>query len=170
MFGGTFSSRLNQEVRAKRGWSYGASSGLTVSRVREAFTIWTAPGIEDAAECLKLELDLYERFCADGINQEELGFCQDYLRRSYAFEIDTAKKRLQQKLERALLELPEDFHARFIERVGNVTLADANAAVRRRLDPRNLWVAAVCTDADTGAGLRAAADWAETRVEPFDLE
>jgi zinc protease len=170
VFGGTFTSRLNQEVRVKRGWSYGTGSSLASGHVREAFTIWSAPAAEDAAACLNLELELFDRFCADGISEEELSFCRDYLRRSYAFEIDTAKKRLQQKLERAVLELPDDFHDRFVERIGVVTVAEANEAIRRRLDPRALCVAAVCTDGEIGASLRSATPWTEAVIEPFDLE
>src|SRR5690606_12603819 len=41
IFGGTFTARLTQEVRAKRGWSYGAYSSLPFDRQRRAFSLWT---------------------------------------------------------------------------------------------------------------------------------
>jgi zinc protease len=170
-FGGTFTSRLTTEVRGKRGWSYGASSHLSSSRVREAFSMWTAPGAEDAAECLALELELLESWHARGIDERELRFCQDNICRSYAFEVETAKKRLHQKLERELLGLPEDYHARYTERVRAVTLEQANAAVRRRIDPSRLWISAVATEAELGDSLRDAVPaLADALVEPFDLE
>jgi zinc protease len=170
-FGGTFTSRLTTEVRGKRGWSYGASSHLSISRVREAFSMWTAPGAEDAAACLSLELELLEAWHARGIDERELRFCQDNICRSYAFEVETAKKRLHQKVERALLGLPDDYHQRYTERVRAVTLAEANEAVRRRIDPSKLWVSAVATDAELGQALRdAVPGLAQSLVEPFDLE
>jgi zinc protease len=171
VFGGTFSSRLTQEVRQKRGWSYGAASQLSTGRVREVFSMWTAPSQEDAGACLALELSLLEAWCKDGIDAKELSFCQNYLVRSYAFEVDTPQKRLQQQLERALMGLPEDFHARFRERVLAVTVDEANAAIARRIHPGDLWISAVATAEASRADLEAAAgDLAEVVVEAADLE
>ncbi|MBW2457766.1 MAG: insulinase family protein [Deltaproteobacteria bacterium] len=170
-FGGTFTSRLTNEVRSKRGWSYGASSHLPSGQLREAFTMWTAPGADTAADCLSLELDLLAKWRDRGIDAAELAKCQQYLRLSHAFEIDTPKKRLGQKIERDLLDLPEDFHRRWVERVNGVTLDEANQAVRRRISDSALWVSAVATNDAIGDTLRAAIpDLHQTVVEPFDIE
>lgn len=170
-FGGTFTSRLVQAIRSERGWSYSTSSHLTSSRVREAFSIWAAPAAEHAGPCLALALELFERFVDDGIDAEELSFCQSYLRRSWAFEVDTAKKRLQQRIERRLLDLPDDYHERFVERVEATSLDQANAAVRARLSPKDLWVSVVASNAELGATLAdAIGDVAEHAVDPYDLE
>ncbi len=170
-FGGTFTSRLTHEVRSKRGWSYGASSHLPCGKLREAFTMWTAPGAETAADCLGLELDLLAKWRDQGLDTDELAKCQQYLRLSHAFEIDTPKKRLSQKIERELLDLPDDFHRRWVERVNGVTLDQANQAVARRISDSSLWVSAVATDEAIGDDLRAAIpDLHQTVVEPFDVE
>ncbi|MBM4376249.1 MAG: insulinase family protein [Deltaproteobacteria bacterium] len=170
VFGGMFTSRLTQEIRVKRGWSYGASSGLMSGHVREAFTIWSAPSIDDAAACLGVELELLERLVEDGLTDDELRFAREYLRRSYAFEIDTAKKRLQQRLDCELFCLPEDFHRRTLERIGTVDAGEASAAVRRRLDPGALWVAVVASDGKLVEDLRATTRWDAIQVEPFDRD
>lgn len=169
--GGTFSSRLVQEIRAKRGWSYGASSHLAVGRVRESFSAWCAPSAADAPACLSLLLELVARWQDEGISDDELRFCQSYLRRSYAFEIDTPKKRVGQGLDRLLLGLPDDYHSRLVERIGEVTLEQARAAVRRRIDPDRLWVSVVGTDAEIGGTIRAAVPGlAQALVVPYDDE
>jgi zinc protease len=171
VFGGTFTSRLTHEIRSERGWSYGASSHLPSGQLREAFTMWTAPGADTAAACLTLELELLGQWRDQGIDADELSKCQQYLRRSYAFEIDTPKKRLGQKIERALLDLPDDFHRRYVERVGAVTLDEANKAIQQRISDDNLWVSAVATEGAIGDALRTAIpELQESIVEPFDLE
>jgi zinc protease len=170
-FGGTFSSRLTQEVRVKRGWSYGVSSGLVVSHVRELFSMWSAPAVEDAADCLRLELEMLQAWHERGIDAAELERAKQYLTRSFAFEIDTPRKRLQQSLERALIDLPEDYHARFVEHVSRVTLAEANAAVQKRIDPSALWVSTLATEPEVGDARRSAIpDLVEAFVEPYDLD
>jgi zinc protease len=171
VLGGTFTSRLVQEIRAKRGWSYGASSQLGVGRVRDSFAMWCAPSASDAAACLALQLDMLAAWRDEGVTSEELEFCQSYLKRSYAFEIDTAKKRVGQGLERALLELPADYHERFVERVAAVTREQAASAVRARIDPSRLWVSVVGTDGEIGAAVRArVTELGETVVLPHDHE
>lgn len=169
-FGGTFSARLMQEVRVKRGWSYGASSQLRSDRVRDAFSLWTAPASGDTVPCIDLQLQMLDSWYEAGIDDEELRFCADYLRRSFAFEIDTPKKRLQQKLDRELLQLPDNYHSEFSERVQSVSLHEANAAIRRRIDPAALWVCVVCSEERIGQELRDLRPWQQVLVEPFDLE
>lgn len=170
-FGGTFTSRLMQEVRAKRGWSYGASSRVGFDRRRDAFTMWTAPAATDAPACLALELELFHTFRGDGVTGDELEFVKRYLVRSHAFDIDTARKRVHQKLEAELYELPAGYHARYVEQVQAVDLASAHAAVRARLSEDDVVIAVVGTHAAIGDAIaKAIPNLASVTVAPFDLE
>jgi len=171
VFGGTFTSRLMQEVRAKRGWSYGASSRVGFDRQRDAFTMWTAPAATDAAACLALELELFQAFRRDGISEEELAFVKRYLVRSHAFEIDTARKRVHQKLEAELYNLPEGYHDKYLERVEATTTTSANQAVKDRLSEDDMVIAVVGTQAEIGDAIeKAIPNLASVTVAPFDLE
>ena len=170
-FGGTFTSRLMQEVRAKRGWSYGASSRVSFDRRRDAFTMWTAPAATDAAACLALQLELLHTFRDEGVTDDELAFVKRYLVRSHAFETDTARKRVHQKLEAALYDLPPGYHERYVERVEAVDRAAANAAVRARLSEDDLVVGVVGTFADIGDAIsKAIPRLASVTVAAFDQE
>jgi zinc protease len=170
-FGGTFTSRLMQEVRAKRGWSYGASSRVGFDRQRDAFTMSTAPSAGDAAACLALQLELFHAFRAEGITAAELEFVQRYLVRSHAFDIDTARKRVHQKLDTALYDLPAGYHDRYVEHVSAVELDAARAAVRERLSEDDMVIGVVGTHAEIGEAIKKAIpDLASVTVAPFDLE
>jgi zinc protease len=170
-FGGTFTSRLMQEVRAKRGWSYGASSRVGFDRQRDAFTMWTAPAANDAAACLALELELLHAFREEGITATELDFVKRYLVRSHAFEIDTARKRVHQKIEGALFDLPPGYFDTYIERVSAVDLAAANQAVRARLSEDDLVIGVVGTHAELGDAIaKVIPRLAGVTVVPFDVE
>lgn len=143
VFGGTFSSRLMQQIRVERGWSYGAYASLPIDQFRQALTLWTFPSKDDAAACAKLELDLLEQLVEEGITPKELSFAKKSLMRSHAFSIDTAAKRLGLALDTALLALPEDYYTDYEARVSRVTLEETNAALRARLDPTRLVIALV---------------------------
>lgn len=170
-FGGTFTARLMQEIRAKRGWSYGAYARLAIEQRRHAFSMWTFPAAEQAAECLALQLSLWQAFYDAGINKREHRFFKNYLDRSYAFEIDTAQKRLSQSVDLDLLRLPADYYTGYLAHLAAVTQEDANAAVRARLDPKDLVVVVVGTADTTYEAVRAAIPNLDaSRIERFDAE
>ncbi len=171
VLGGTFTSRMMREIRSKRGWSYGTSARLSIERRRHAFTMSAAPGSADCAPCVELELQLLEDFAAKGITKRELGFIKNYLVRSHAFEIDTAQKRLGQAIETELLELPADYHTRYIDHVKDVTLEGANAAVAKRLSPEDVVVIVVGTASETLETVKQKIPrLVSTSVVPFDAD
>lgn len=165
-FGGTFSAPLVQQVRAQRGYSYSASSRLGADREREAWTVYSHPSAENAAACLALELELVDRFVARGPTARELRFAKGYLVKSHAFDLDTPQKRLEPRVEAEVQGLPRAFHERFVERVGEVELDGARAAIHRRLSSRDLTIAVVATARDVLPSLRPLVD--DVRVVPFD--
>jgi zinc protease len=150
VFGGTFTSRLMREIRSKRGWSYGASARLAYDRKRDAFCMWTFPASKDAAACIGVEIDLLEIFCTKGITSRELSFAKRYLVRSHAFDVDTPNKRVHQKLDVELFDLPEDHHSHYVDHVAAVTLPAANQAVSRRIATGDMVIAIVGTHREIG--------------------
>lgn len=171
VLGGTFTSRMMREIRSKRGWSYGTSARLSIERRRHAFTMAAAPAAGDCAPCTELMLQLLEEFVEKGISKKELGFIKNYLVRSYAFEVDTAPKRLGQAIETELLELPPDYHTRYVDHIKDVTLERAVAAPKARLSSKDLVVIVVGTASETLEAVKAKIpDLASTDIVPFDAD
>lgn len=170
VFGGTFTSRLMQEVRSKRGWSYGASSRLGTDRAREAFYMWTFPSASDAVACVKLEIELLETLLKTGITKKELKFAQDFLVNSNAFEIDTPIKRLDQRVDVELYGLPKDYFDNHIKRVRAVTLEKANRALRARLSATNLVVVMLATASEVATGLKTIPGVTKVETVSFDRD
>jgi zinc protease len=168
-FGGTFTARMTREIRSKRGWSYGAYSNLPFDRHRQAFSMWTFPKAEDAAACVRLELEMLADWHARGISRKELAWAKRYLTRSYAFAVDTAAKRVGLVAELEIYALPDGYHEHYAERIQAVTLEQANQAVRTRIDPNNLLVAVVGTAQAVRPALEQSIPKLESvRIIPFD--
>lgn len=168
-FGGTFTSRLVQQVRVERGWSYGAGSKLGADREREAWTVWTHPAADQVLDCLRLELELIDAWVARGLSDEEVARSKDYLVKSHAFDLETAEKRLEPQLETVLYDLPADFYPRYVEHVSAVSPEDAAAAVRERIAKDDLSIALVATATDALLeGLAALPGVREVERVPFD--
>jgi len=171
VFGGTFTARLTQEVRAKRGWSYGAYSSLPIDRRRQAFSMWTFPKASDAAPCIELELDMLHKLRSKGITKKELGWAKKFLVRSHAFALDTASKRVGMQLDSELYGLPPGYYESYLERIKGVTWDAANAAVQKRLSDEDLLITVVGTAAEIGDAIRGVVkNLSSSEVVPFDSE
>jgi zinc protease len=171
VFGGTFTARLTQEVRAKRGWSYGAYSSLPIDRQRQAFSMWTFPKAEDAGPCIQLELEMLHALRTKGITKKELAWAKKYLVRSHAFALDTASKRVGLLLDSALYGLPAGYYEEYIERIKGVSLEAANASIVQRLSEDDLLVTVVGTAAQISDAVTAAVpNLASSEIVPYDAE
>ena len=142
-FGGTLTSPLWQEVREKRGWSYGVSSRLGSDRQREAWAVHTFPHAEKAADCAALEMELVEQFIDDGVPSASFRLAKKYLINSHCFDLDTAAKRLENAMDVELFGLPADHVARYSARVRGVNRKSAHEAVKRRLSKHHLTLVVV---------------------------
>src|SRR5438105_10701880 len=87
--GNGFASRLNREIRIKRGLSYGARSSLDIRRDAGAFTASAQTKNESAAEvALLLQAEL-KRMKTDPAQGDELKSRQALLTGNYARSLET---------------------------------------------------------------------------------
>lgn len=168
-FGGLFTSRLTEEVRTKRGLSYGVSSSFTLSRTRHLWSMHTFPAAPDARGCIELQLELYRRWVERGLTARELTAAKRYLEKSHAFETDTAAKRLDQRLDIELLGWPKAHHTGFVERVKRVTLDEIRAALQRRLSLSDRVMTIVATAEQLVPELEKLGPSEQLEVVPFDV-
>ncbi|MCA9601670.1 MAG: pitrilysin family protein [Polyangiales bacterium] len=152
-FGGTFTSVLTQEVREKRGWSYGASSHLGADRARDSWYMSTAPALADTANCIALELELVDELHKNGVSKEAFLRGRDYLVNSHCFDVDTASKRLEPHVDEAIYGLPFGYYDKQYARIGKFTHAEVNRALQKHLPQKDLVIALVGTAKHLRKGL-----------------
>lgn len=165
VLGGMFSSRLMQEIRVKRGWSYGAGCALRRSRLPHWFEIWMAAGIDVAGPAVALTLELLADFAARGPTDDEVDFARSYLVGAMPFHVATARQRMQLAVRDAVFDLPAGYTARLPEALASLTPADVRAACGAHLRPDALVTVAVTTAADARPALEAAGAGQLTVVE-----
>jgi zinc protease len=146
-FGGMFSSRLMQEIRVKRGWSYGAGCAIRRSRGPHWIEMWMATAIDVAGEAVKLTLDLYADLAARGVTDEEMDFARSYLVGAMPFHVATARQRMQLAVRDETFGLPAGYTASMPSRLGALGAGDVRDAARRHLRPDDVVTVAVTTAA-----------------------
>jgi zinc protease len=141
--GGSFTSRLWQEVREKRGLTYSIYSMLSTPRASAALIGATSTKNERAMESLGVITQEAERMAAEGPTEEELEKAKKYLVGSYALRFDTSNK-----IAGHLLQLQQEgFDAGYLDRrnaeIEAVTIADARRVAKRLLGDGKFLVAVV---------------------------
>ncbi len=131
--GGSFTSRIWQEVREKRGLAYSVSAGLYPYAKTGLFFGGTATKNERAKEALDVIRDEIARMAADGPTEEELGKAKRYLIGSYALRFDTSTKIAKQLLQLQVEDLGIDYPAKRNGLFEAVTLDDTKRVARKLL-------------------------------------
>lgn len=137
-FGGTFTGRLMQEVRVKRGLSYGAYAHLAGERVGGHYLLQAAPEAADAAETVALLRDEYRRFIVEGLDDDELAFARQNTIASFAFAVETPGLLASQRVRARLLDRPDGYVEAYRDRIAGLDADTVRAVVRQHLDPEAL--------------------------------
>src|SRR5262249_835342 len=90
--GGSFSSRLFQEVREKRGIAYGIVASLVWFDQAAVMVGGTAVRADATGEALEVIEDQVHKMAKDGPTQEEIVKAKTYLKGSFALGLDTSSK------------------------------------------------------------------------------
>lgn len=132
--GGTFTSRLFEEVREKRGLAYDIGSALVNNEYSNGLAISTATRSDRAGETLDLIRKEVRRLAEEGPTQAELDAAKKYVIGAYAINnLDSSRAIAGTLMELQLDDLGIDYIQRRAGLIEAVTLDDAKAAARRLL-------------------------------------
>lgn len=147
VLGGAFTSRLNLSLREKHGFTYGVRSRFAFRREPGPFWISTAVGTEQTAPAVEEAVRQVEDLVREGPREDEVAAARDYLSGVFPLRFETTAQVASRLAELVVYDLPEDFHATYRHRIGEVTRDDAHEAGARAVRPDEL-VAVVVGDAD----------------------
>ncbi len=140
--GGSFTSRLWNEVREKRGLAYSVWSQLSTSRHTSAFFAGTTTGNEKAAEATAIIEAEVARMAEKGPKPGEFDKAMKYLIGSYALRFDTSRKIANHLVEIQVEDLGIDYIANRNQRFAAVALKDTREAAAQLLGDAKLLVVA----------------------------
>ncbi len=127
ILGGGFSSRLNEEIRIKRGLSYGANSSFDLRRDVGPFIASAQTKNESAGEVAGLILDELNKLGTTAVPGDELGPRKAALIGGFGSQLETTRGIVGRIATLALYGLSLDEINRFIPGVQAVTAADVQA-------------------------------------------
>lgn len=138
ILGTGFTSRLNQEIREKRGLTYGVASFLTPYDRAGLYMGSISSSNENIAEAIGLIRDEWAKMADNGVTQEELESAQKYLTGSYPLRFDSNGAIASILAGLQFADLPIDYVTTRNDAVNAVTVEDINQVASRLVQPDKL--------------------------------
>lgn len=141
--GGSFSSRLYQEIREKRGLAYSVHSSLNPMRHTAMITGSVATQNARVGETINQIRLQWKRMAEKGVTGQELKDAKLYLTGSYPLRFVNTARIAGSLAWLQMLELGRDYFDRRNKIIEQVTLADVQRAAKRFLDTGKLYFVVV---------------------------
>jgi zinc protease len=138
IFGGSYNSLLNTEVRIKSGLTYGANSSLSAHMDTGALAIDTYTRTEQTVPAVKLVTDMLAKMSRGDLTQHDLDFARDYMAGVYPIQSETAEQVAGRVLMVAMYGLPADYNRTYPEKVRAISLDDVQARAKKYFGPENM--------------------------------
>lgn len=136
--GGSFESRLVQEVRAKRGLTYGVYSYLAGKDLAEIYVGSVSSANDRIAEAIEVIRAEWTKVADEGVTAEEVANAKTYLTGAYPLRFDGNGTIANIMVGMQMLGLPIDYIATRNDRVEAVTVEDVKRVAGELLDPDGL--------------------------------
>ena len=149
VLGGQYVSRINLNLRADKGITYGARTAFEFRRAPGPFAL--SVSVDRAATALAISEAMREISDIRGsrpVSADELATGIAALTRGYAKNFETFDQLARAIAQLALFDLPEDFFSQFVPRIEALSPDDVMRAAARHLDPARL-TTLVVGDVDT---------------------
>lgn len=155
ILGGSFSSRLNQNLREKNGYAYGAGSGFAFRPAPGPFIASSDVQTDATDKALKefiKELD----GIAKPVSDEELAKAKNYIALGYPENFSSVGSIAGQLVEIALYNLPEDYFNNYIGNVMAVKKEDVRRVAKKYINTDDIAIIIVGDKTKVEKGLNNA--------------
>lgn len=132
LFGGRFTSMINDELRVNSGLTYGANSRLETARMTGGLYISSYTKTDTTQQAIDLALDVLKRLREKGISAAQLASAKSYTKGTYPPRtVQTADQLAAVLGDMEIYGLGRDEVDQFFARVDAVALDQANQVIRK---------------------------------------
>jgi len=142
ILGGSFTSRLNQNLREARGYTYGAGSRFDMRRAAGPFTA-SAEIVSAKSDSALLEFMKELNGIRQTVPADELSRAKRYLQLQLPGNFETTQEIASALVPVALYGLPLDYYNNYVESVEAVTQADVTRVAQQYINPGSLAIVIV---------------------------
>jgi len=139
VLGGQFVSRINLNLRERKGYTYGARTTFDFRRGPGPFVLHASVQSDSTTDAVREVFAELQAIRDDRpVTHEELELGRATLTRGYPRGFETAEQIARSIAQLALYDLPDDYFTKFVPRVLALTADDVTRAAVTHLDPSKL--------------------------------
>ena len=138
VFGGRFTSELNEALRVESGYTYVAESFFDERKAAGPFAIFSFTKNETTTPAIDLALQVLEKLHKDGVTQEQLASAKSYIKGQFPPNIETSKQLAQIIATHEFFGLGDDEVNQLEARVDAVTPEVARQVIQKHFPSENL--------------------------------
>ncbi len=142
LLGGSFTSRLNDNLREKHGYTYGARSGFARYRTAGLFMAMADVQTDKTAPALTEFMNELARIRTPA-TPEEAERARSYAALGYAAEFETTQQVAAHVVEKVVYDLPDGFFEQFVPKALAVDAAAIGRTAQAEVDPRTIAIVVV---------------------------
>ncbi len=154
ILGGSFTSRLNQNLRETHGYTYGAGSRFDMRQSAGPFTA-SAEIVAAKTDSGLVEFMHELNAIRDTVPMADLKKTKRYLQLGMPSDFETTQQIANQLIPVATYHLPLDYFNNYVSSIESVTQADVQRVARQYIDPSALAIVIVGDRKSIEAGLKA---------------
>jgi predicted Zn-dependent peptidase len=134
ILGGQFTSRINLNLRERKGYTYGANSRFGYFKDSAYFYVSTSVNLENTANAVK-EIFNELNGIRNGITNEELEFAKSSLIRKFPSTFETNKQIATNLTGIYIHSLQDDYFNSYLDKIKAVTLDEVNNTAFKSIHP-----------------------------------
>jgi len=138
IFGGRFTSELNEALRVESGYTYGASSFFDARKAPGPFGIFSFTKNETTTPALDLAVQVLQKLHKQGVTDEQLKSAKSYIKGQFPPNIETSRQLAQIIATHELYGLGDDEVNQLEARVDAVTPEIAKQVIQKHFPSENL--------------------------------
>jgi predicted Zn-dependent peptidase len=163
IFGGRFTSELNEALRVESGLTYGADSFFDSRKEPGAFAIYSFTKNESTTQAIDLALQVLTKLHKDGVTPEQLASAKAYIKGQFPPSIETSGQLARRIASNEFYGLGDDEINQMEARIDAVTPAMAKQVIDKHFPEENLVFMLIGKGSEIGPGVKKYATQQDSR-------
>jgi zinc protease len=164
IFGGRFTSMLNEALRVESGLTYGASAAFDARKQPGPFGIYTFTKNDSTVQAIDMTLEVLRKLHKDGITAEQLASAKSYIKGQFPPSIETSRDLAQRIAGDEFYGLDDSEVNQLEARIDAVTLDVARQVIQKHFPEENLVFVLVGKASAIAPAVKKYADKQDTRA------
>ncbi len=167
ILGGSFASRLNQNLREKNGFTYGAGSSFSSDEYIGSFTASTTVRNSATDSAITEILNEIKKIRAEKVSDDELQLTKNYMTGNFARSLENPQTIANFAVNIERYNLPKDYYKNYLKTLNAVTSDELLTTAKKYVKPNNMHILVVGNGEEVAKNLSKFS--VSNKVDYYDL-